>query len=116
MFGFCSTQKGVQNLLEMNLQIYFIKEKGNPLFFSLSSLVLARWPNQPASSSLPQAQEGTAPLSPSAWHCWPRAPHLGPARRPSRGAPPPALAVDALGRALCHYRVGPVTAVSYLSP
>jgi hypothetical protein len=47
MFGFCSTQKGVQNLLKMNLQNCFIKEKENHLLFSLFFLVLARWPNQP---------------------------------------------------------------------
>jgi hypothetical protein len=35
MFGFYSTQKGVQNLLEMNLQIYFIKEKEILYFFLL---------------------------------------------------------------------------------
>jgi hypothetical protein len=46
--GFDIIQKGVQNLLKMNLQNCFIKEKGNPLFPSPLSWFLARWPNQPA--------------------------------------------------------------------
>jgi hypothetical protein len=108
MFSFCSTQKKrVQNLLEMNLQIYFIKEK-EFLYFFLSSLVLARWPNQPASLSLPQAQEGTTPPSPSARQSWPRALLLGPARRPSQRTLPFRFGPLTRGaHAIRHYHVGP---------
>jgi hypothetical protein len=65
MFGFYSTQKGVQILLEMNLQIYFIKRKENSLFF-LCFLPGFGPLAQPAHFPLlPQARVGVA-LLPSA--------------------------------------------------
>jgi hypothetical protein len=42
--GFDRIQKGVQNLLKMNLQNCFIKEKGNPLFFLSFPWFLAAGP------------------------------------------------------------------------
>jgi hypothetical protein len=74
--GFYRIQKGVQNLLKMNLQNCFIKEKGKHLFFSLISLDLAHWPNQPPPSrfrrpkrALPLLSLGLAkwPARPSSW-------------------------------------------------
>jgi hypothetical protein len=83
--GFDRIQKGVQNLLKMNLQNYFIKEKGNPLFSSPLSWFLAHWPNQPTICPLLlQAQMGAAPLFLRPGRSWPLAPLLGPAHRPSR--------------------------------
>jgi hypothetical protein len=46
--GFDRIQKGVQNLLKMNLQNFVIKEKVYRLFPSPLPWLLARWPNQPA--------------------------------------------------------------------
>jgi hypothetical protein len=86
MFGFYSTQKGVQNLLEMNLQIYFIKEKEILYFFfflpGFGPLAQpARWPKRALPSfSFGLTRDSRAPLS------------LGrPAGRAQR-APPLALA------------------------
>jgi hypothetical protein len=104
MFGFYSTQKGVQILLEMNLQIYFIKEKRILYFFSASSLVLARWPNQPTSPLLPQARVGAA-LLPSARSKLAARPLFGPAHWPRACVSPrPADTRAPIHR---HCRMGP---------
>jgi hypothetical protein len=128
MFGFCSTQKGVQNLLKMNLQNCFIKEKGNHLFFSLFSLDLARWPNQPPPFSLPQAQEGAAPPFPQPGQVARTPLFLGrPADQAAgqRALPPPSAdgrsqpspAADALGPHPPSLPCGAAaSAVSYLPP
>jgi hypothetical protein len=88
MFGFCSTQKKSSKSLGNEFTKLFHKRKRKSFIFSLSSLVLACWPNQPTSPSLPQAEEGTAPSSPSAQPSGPLALFLG---RPAgqRALPPP---------------------------
>jgi hypothetical protein len=67
--GFYIIQKGVQNLLKMNLQNCFIKEKGKHLFFSLIPWI---WPAGPTSRPLASVgPRGRCPSFPSAWPSWP---------------------------------------------
>jgi hypothetical protein len=75
--GFDRIQKGVQNLLKMNLQNCFIKEKGNSLFipFSLVLGPLAQLACHPP--LLSQAQMGAAPPFPRPGHVGPLALFLG---------------------------------------
>jgi hypothetical protein len=103
--------------IENKFRKLFHKIKKKILYFFPSSLVLARWPNQPASPLLPQAQEGTAPpfpaptklaRSPSSWAGPQAKPQHARSRPPSadaRGPRPPSLP-----------RGAAASVVSYLPP
>jgi hypothetical protein len=95
--GFYIIQKGVQNLLKMNLQNCFIKEKGKHLFFSLIPWI---WPAGLTSRHPPRFRrpKRVLPLLSLGQAKLARArPLPGLAHRPART---PAMAADALGRAL----------------
>jgi hypothetical protein len=95
--------------LKMNLQSCFIKEKGNPLFFTL---FLGSWPAGPTSSPPPLPSigpNGRCPSFPSARPKLARSPlFLGrPSNERSHARVPARSAANARARSLHHRCIGP---------